>query len=269
MRPSLAAVVITSLVMCCEAGAQSDTASRSATFLNRRDLLPVGLALGGTVVISHFDTRIARWSQQPAFQTDSRRRISTDISKVNETSLTILGLASYGVGRLTHAKTATDIALHATEAVVLASVASQVIRGPLGRTRPYVTHDSDQYKFKPFGGFFGDTTFNNRAFPSIHTSSSMAVATVLVLETNRRHPDATPFLAPLLYAAAALPGLARIHLDQHWASDIASGAFMGVFAGYKVVSYSHDHPDNRFDRILLRATVAPSPNGGMLLGLGF
>jgi membrane-associated phospholipid phosphatase len=130
-----------------------------------------------------------------------------------------------------------------------------------------VSHDSDQYKFKPFRGFFGDSTFDYRAFPSIHTSSSMAVATVLTMEIHRRNPDATPFVAPVLFAAGMLPGLARIRLDQHWSSDVVAGAFMGVLAGYKVVSYSHAHPDNWFDRLFLSASIMPEPNGRMLVML--
>jgi membrane-associated phospholipid phosphatase len=73
-------------------------------------------------------------------------------------------------------------------------------------------------------------------------------------------------VAPVLFAAGLLPGLVRIQLDQHWATDVAAGAFMGVFAGYKVVSYSHAHPDNVFDRTLLKMSVAPAPHGGMFIG---
>ena len=160
----------------------------------------------------------------------------------------------------------TDIALHATESVVLASLASQIIRGPLGRARPYATGDTNQYDFQFGGGFRkGEAGFRRRAFPSIHTSSGMAVATVLTMEIHRRHPGATPFVAPVLYAAGMLPGLVRIQLDQHWASDVAAGAFMGVLAGYKVVSYSHAHPNNVFDRTLLKFTLAPA-NGGVTIG---
>ncbi len=190
-------------------------------------------------------------------------RFANRASKVNETTLTAGGIIIYGIGRLTKSRTTQDIALHATESVILASVASQLIRGPLGRTRPHVTNDSNQYHFQPFKGF---GNFKNRAFPSIHTSSSMAVATVLALETHRRKPGATPIVAPLLLGAGLLPGLARIQLNQHWASDIFAGAFMGVFAGYKVTKYSHDHPNNRFDRVLIRASVTPAPNGGVLIG---
>ena len=265
MRPFVAVLLSLALIGHSAGAQRADSTSGNKTFLVRRDLLWTGLALGGTAIVSHFDPDIARASQKSRYQDSSLHRFALNVSKVNETSLTIAGVAVYGIARLAHAPTVTDIALHATESVVLASLASQLIRGPLGRTRPFVTRDSDQYDFHPGKGFFGDTSFNYRAFPSIHTSSSMAVATVLAMETHRRHPEATKFVAPILFAAALLPGLARIQLDQHWASDIAAGAFMGVFSGYKVVSYSHAHPNNRFDRLLLSASVMPDPHGRMAI----
>jgi hypothetical protein len=43
------------------------------------------------------------------------------------------------------------------------------------------------------------------------------------------------------------------------------GAFLGVFAGQKVVGYSHAHPDNRVDHFFLRPRVnvglSSSPQG--------
>ena len=264
MRPYLT-LVLSLALLGHSAGAQVADAGVSKTFLQRRDLVTAGIALGATALLSVWDDDIALASQQTRYQSTSLHNFALNVSKVNETTLTLAGIATYGIARLSKAPTVADIALHATESVVLASVASQLIRGPLGRSRPFVTKDKDQYDFKPFGGFTADTAFNYRAFPSIHTSSGMAVATVLTMETHRRHPGATPFVAPILFAAGILPGLVRIQLDQHWASDIAAGAFMGVFAGYKVVSYSHAHPDNRFDRFLLRASVMPDANGRMML----
>ena len=242
----------------------SDTTSRGdKTFLTKRDLAISGLALGATALLSVWDPDIALASREKRYQDSSVIRFANHASRVNETTLTIGGIVVYGIGRLTKSNTTADIALHATESVVLASVASQLIRGPLGRTRPYVTNDTSQYDFHPFRGF---GNFDNRAFPSIHTSSSMAVATVLTMETHRRHPGATPFVAPLLFGAGLLPGLARIQLNQHWASDIFAGAFMGIFAGYKVTKYSHDHPDNWFDRKLLKMTVSQGSDGRMVVG---
>lgn len=265
MRPTCVVLACCALLSSQLSGQSADTA-RSKTFLNRGDLGWAAAAAGTTALVSLFDKSIARASQESRFQDSSLHRFALNVSHVNETTLTIAGIATYGIGRLTHSELVTDVALHATESVVLSSLASQLIRGPLGRTRPYVSHDSNQYLFHPFKGFFGSSSFDNRAFPSIHTSSSMAVATVIVMETNRRAPDATWFVAPVLYGAALLPGVARIQLDQHWASDIVAGAFMGVLTGYKVVTYSHDHPDNPFDRFFLSASVMPGPNGGLLVG---
>jgi membrane-associated phospholipid phosphatase len=261
-----ARVVLALLFIGHSLGAQTvDTTSRGdKTFLTKRDLAISGLALGATALLSKWDPDIAQASRETRFQDSSLIRFANNASRVNETTLTIGGIVVYGIGRLVKSDATADIALHATESVVLASVASQLIRGPLGRTRPWVTNDTNQYDFHPFRGF---GNFNNRAFPSIHTSSSMAVATVLTMETHRRHPGATPIVAPLLFGAGLLPGLARIQLNQHWASDILAGAFMGVFAGYKVTKYSHDHPRNWFDRKLLKVSVGQGENGQFVVGI--
>ena len=258
-------IVLALLLLAPPLGAQSpDTTSRGdKTFLTKRDLAISGIAFGTAALLSIWDDDIALASQSSSWQDSSTSRFAKRVSKVHETTLTVSGIVIYGIGRLTKSKATADIALHATESIVLASVASQLIRGPLGRTRPHVTSDTDQYYFQPFKGF---RNFDNRAFPSIHTSSSMAVATVLTMETHRRHPNATKFVAPVFFAAGLLPGLSRIQLDQHWASDIFAGAFMGIFAGYKVTKYSHDHPNNWFDRKLLKMSVTQAPDGRMVVG---
>jgi hypothetical protein len=271
VRHAVVVLLSLSLIGQTASAQRADSSSVSKTFFTRQDLVVAAAGLAVTGAISAFDPQIARRSQRGRTydvngkEADALSKFSRNVSKVNETTLTVGGIVAYGAGRLFHAPTFTDIALHSTESVVLASLASQLIRGPLGRTRPYVSHDSDQYKFKPGRGFFGDSTFDYRSFPSIHTSSSIAVATVLTMELNRRHSDATPYVAPVFFAAGLLPGLARIRLDQHWASDVAAGAIMGVWAGYKVVSYSHAHPTNWFDRTLLAASVVPDGQGHLAI----
>jgi membrane-associated phospholipid phosphatase len=267
VRPFGNVVVLLALLSQAALGQAPDTSRRDKTFLTRRDLLITGIAAGATAVLSRYDDDIALASREGRYQGDNLTTFSTRVSKVNETTLTAAGILAYGLGRLTKSPTVTDVALHATESVVLASVVSQIIRGPLGRARPYATGDTNQYDFQFGGGFKGgEAGFRRRSFPSIHTSSGMAVATVLTMELHRRHPGATPYVAPVLFAAGLLPGLVRIQLNQHWASDVAAGAFMGVFAGYKVVSYSHAHPNNWFDRTLLKVSVTPSPTGRMNVG---
>lgn len=243
----------------------SSLAGGDRRFLRPRELTVLGTGIVASALLSVVDPRIARWDQSSGVQGSSgRRSFVNGVTKVNETTLTIAGLAAYGVGRLTHADGLTDIAKHTTEAVVLTSLVSQALRGPLGRTRPYVTHDSDQYDFHAFQGF---RRFDNRAWPSLHSATAFAAGSALVGEIRERHPDALPWAAPLIYAAAALPGLSRMYLDQHWASDVLAGDVIGAVIGGRLVHYAHSSPAGAGPRWLVNATVVPSANGGLMLGL--
>ena len=184
-----------------------------------------------------------------ANHTPDRERLARNLAKIQEGTLTVGNLALWGIARLAKAPNMADITFHAAEAVVIGSVAAQLVRGSLGRSRPYHTNYSDAYDFHPFRGF---TTFKYRAFPSVHTTSAFAVATVYTLETRRRAPGATWIVGPVAYAIAMGPGLSRMFSGQHWASDVLAGAFVGTLAGAKVVRFNHDvRSDNRVNRFFL------------------
>ena len=239
---------------------QSDSVAK--TLFTRRDAEVGAAALVSAAALSWFDPKIASFFADTSLShVREGQRLDHVFTHINETTLTVSGIAAYGLGRLAKSHTLTDVAFHTTEAVVSASLASQVIRGPLGRSRPHVTADTNQYDFHWFQGF---RQFNYRAFPSIHSSSGFAAATALVQETRRRKPGAVKVVAPLLYGAALTPGLARMYLGQHWASDIFAGAVMGTIAGLKSVNYSHDHPGNHFDAKMIPSyglRFAPTPGG--------
>ena len=268
----LSLTLLTLLVATAPAGAQrADTtaatwnAGGDRRFFRPRDLGAVGAGIAASAALSLFDVRIAHWDQSPGVQGSSgRRRFVEDVTRVNETTLTVAGLAAYGVGRLTHADGLTDVAKHTTEAVVITSLISQALRGPLGRSRPYVTGDTNQYDFRAFKGFSG---FDNRAWPSLHSATAMAAGFALVGEIRERRPDALPWAAPLIYAAAAMPGLSRMYLDQHWASDVLAGDVIGAVIGGRLVHYAHSAPVGAGPRWLVNATVVPGADGGMLVGL--
>jgi len=212
--------------------------------------------------VSSFDLRIAHWARSDDVQGDSTRhdRIST-ATRVNETPLTIAAFATWGIGRLAHSETTADVGLHTFEALVLTTGISEVLRGTIGRTRPREAPE-DPFLFKPGKGF---TQFETRSYPSLHTAAAFATATALVGEIRVRRPEATKWAAPLLYTAAMVPGLTRIYLDQHWASDVVAGGFVGALLGSRVVSYAHSHRRNRLDRVLLAVNVVPDGYGGTLV----
>ena len=219
------------------------------SLFTRNDAIWSAVFLAGSIALSTADVRITRVWTDSSHHSDARNKLARNISKVQEGTLTVGNLALWGIARLVHAPAMADITFHAAESVVIGSIASQVIRGPLGRARPYATDYKNQYDFHFFKGF---TNFKYRAFPSIHTAASFGVATVYTLETQRRAPGATWIVAPVAYALAAGPGLARLYNGQHWASDVLSGAVVGVLAGAKVVRYNHEiSPHNRLNRFFL------------------
>ena len=205
----------------------------------------------GSVAVSTADVRIASFVNDSSRRSEGRDRFARNLAKAQEGTLFVGNMALWGIARLAKLPAMADITFHAAEAVVVGSAASQVLRGPLGRSRPHVSNHADQYDFKPFRGF---RDFDHRAFPSIHTASAFAVATVYTLETRRRVPRATWIVAPIAYTLAVGPAVSRMYTGQHWASDIIGGAIMGTFAGMKMVRYNHDvRPNNRVNRFFLGA----------------
>jgi len=248
-----------------DVSARPDTAHHRVaqkTFFVERDLAVAGIGVATSAAVSAFDLRIAHWARSPGVQGDSSRHdLVEQLTRANETPMMLAALATYGVGRVAGLHTTADVGLHTLEALVLTTGVSQVIRGVLGRTRPRASLE-DPFRFKPFSGFSG---FETRSYPSLHTAASFAAATALVGEVHERRPGAVKVVAPLLYTAALVPPLTRIYLDQHWASDIVAGAFVGALLGSRVVSYAHSHRRTRLDRVLLAVSAAPDGHGGMLL----
>jgi membrane-associated phospholipid phosphatase len=240
----------------------------NSRLFTERDAIAAGIATAATLALAAFDRPIAEAISDPAGPYQRNRFLgarASEFNHVNEQTLTLAGLALYGIGRLSHSPTLADVSFHMAEAVVVASVVSQLIRLPVGRERPIVPSNrgSDPFVFRPFKGF---RNRDYRAFPSIHSASGFAAAAVLSGEVARRWPDARWYASPLLYGLAATPGLSRMYMNQHWASDVLMGAFIGVVAGQKVVRYNHvTNPRNRVNRFFLGSHADVAPQGKRIL----
>ena len=245
-----------------------EPAPAEARLFTQRDAVAAGIATAATLALAAFDRSIAEDISDP----EGRYQRSTflgarakNFNHVNEQTLTLAGLALYGIGRISHSPTIADMAFHTAEAVVVASVVSQVIRLPLGRERPIVEGNggSDPFVFRPFRGW---NNRDYRAFPSIHSASGFAAAAVLSGEVAKRWPGARWYVSPVLYGLAATPGLSRMYMNQHWASDVLMGAFIGVVAGQKVVRYNHTtHPRNKVNRFFLGSDADVAARGERVL----
>lgn len=232
----------------------------SAPIITRRDLTWLGAGAAASIAIMQADAGIARRFGRASLQGNSAlRSVADGYALVNEKSLFAAGVLTWAGSRLLRAPTAADVALHTTEAIFVSSAISTVIRGTLGRSRPFVSGDADAFDYHPGQGF---RELKYRAYPSIHSSAAFSTAAALTAEMQERRMPSARYVGPLLYTLASGPGLARMYHDKHWASDVLMGAVLGSVTGVRAVRYAHGNRGNRVDRWLLgRTTAAVGPDG--------
>ncbi|MEO7369016.1 MAG: phosphatase PAP2 family protein [Gemmatimonadaceae bacterium] len=245
---------------------QTDSLRKAGKPLFTRDDALLGLAFAGlTVAMFPLDKSAERRLRSPS---SSENKFINGTTKgfeiIADPGSIVIGSAMYVAGRLTNHNTLEDIGLHMTESIVLGSSATILLKGVLGRSRPFVTNGTDPRDFK-FGKGFGNA--DRQSFPSGHTTAAFAAAASVTSEMKRVYPGSTWIVGPVMYGSATMVGLARMYHNKHWASDVALGAAVGTFSGLKVVRYSHNHPGNPVDRRLLRAVVQPNGDGGQLVGV--
>jgi membrane-associated phospholipid phosphatase len=150
------------------------------------------------------------------------------------TSAAILAapLALYGTGLLRKDSKMTRTALLAAEAVADAGIVTEVFKPGVSRWRP---------SSLPANGNFADTfaegsnrfSSAHNSFPSGHTITAFAVATVISRRYGRHHRW-VPILA---YGGAAAIGFSRLTLSAHYTSDV----FVGAVFGYSISRFAVLH----------------------------
>lgn len=116
-------------------------------------------------------------------------------------------------------------------AVALAALTANIIIKPLvARPRPFIADPTIQLLIATPGG---------TSFPSGHSASSFAAATLICFIPIRKHWKV------LACATAALIAFSRIYLLVHYPSDILVGSLIGIicglFVGYMLNHYFSKH----------------------------
>jgi membrane-associated phospholipid phosphatase len=105
----------------------------------------------------------------------------------------VIGGSLYIFGRLARRPDLTDFAWHGTEAVLRRQRVTGFLKGTLGRSRPFVSNDSNPRDFR-LGGGFGSS--DRQSFPSGHTTTAFAAAAAVTSEIRRLHPKRCPTWPP-------------------------------------------------------------------------
>lgn len=110
-------------------------------------------------------------------------------------------------------------------AFLLSGTVVQVIKNFTSSPRPKLFFEAGRYLH-----FIDDVSLaNNSSFPSGHTATAFAIATVLILMMKNKK-----WQLPILIAAA-LVGYSRIYLAQHFLAEVLVGACIGISTA--VLSY--------------------------------
>ncbi|PIQ59433.1 MAG: hypothetical protein COW00_10780 [Bdellovibrio sp. CG12_big_fil_rev_8_21_14_0_65_39_13] len=123
------------------------------------------------------------------------------------------------------------VSIKLSKALIYSGLITRALKMSFSRSRPSSTDDP-----YVFGGF--DISNSNVSFPSGHTTTAFAFATVIA-EEFKDHKW-VPYVA---YSAAALAGWSRVHgagdgRPAHWASDVIVGALIGHIVAKKVMNPS-------------------------------
>ena len=243
------------------APAATDSSHSPQTLFTRRDAVVAAAFAGATVAMFPLDKSVARRISNRQSRTNRfLDRSSKGVEVIADPGAIIIGSTLYLYGRFSNHRDVEDLGWHGTEAVILGSSITAALKGITGRARPYVTNDTNPHDFKFLKGFSGG---GRTSFPSGHATAAFAAAAAVTSETQRIWPGHTWLLAPAMYGGASLVGLSRMYHDKHWASDVVLGAAIGTFSGLKVVRYTHAHPDNYLDRLMLGVRTSPASNAPM------
>jgi len=85
------------------------------------------------------------------------------------------------------------------------------------------------------------SSIDDLAFPSGHTSSAFACATIIATEFSD-----TPLVPVIAYTTASLTALSMLDMNQHWASDILPGAALGYYTAKKIESMQTRKPTQAY-----------------------
>lgn len=217
---------------------------------NNSDWATASLVAGVTGVFFMLDDEIKSELQ------DSRSSTTDDLSDFfepfgNGTYSFPALVGFYLYGRFGENEKMERTALLAAESFLVTGLFTTVLKVSTGRHRPSKDNNSSTYD--------GPNT-SNKSFPSGHTSTAFAIATVVANEYEE-----VPLVAPISYGIATLTGLSRINDNQHWASDVFLGATLGYFTS-KTILRLHSNKKGRHFTIYPRAGFR---SGGLVLSSRF
>jgi membrane-associated phospholipid phosphatase len=189
---------------------------------DHNDWRDFGLISGGLILTAAFLDKPIRDAAQRN-RSSSSDNFFKNVEKFGTKQYGLPVLAGfYAYGEFADDYEAETTALDGLSASVISSVLTSTIKGVVGRARP--NSGLGPHHFSPFQGDY--------SFPSGHATGAFAFASVIAAHYDNVWVDTTA------YTIASLVGVARIHLDAHWTSDVIAGGLIGGLIGHHLVEFN-------------------------------
>jgi len=180
-------------------------------------------AYAGTMYlfISHYDEQIQLFSQRQESQVIDN--FSKYVSEPMGSGVyPLIAVASfYAQGLIWNNERSKKIAMNCVKSYLISNSFARLSKIVFSRQRPSVD-PPDANKW-----FMGN---HNSSFFSGHTTTAFSVATVIAEEYRE-----TVWVPIVSYTLASCAGLSRIRDNQHWASDVITGALIGFATGQLIL----------------------------------
>lgn len=189
--------------------------------------------VGAWAITYAYDLEIHDFSQ------NSRTQTTDNISKYliepwgsGLYSLPLLGIIYFTGRKNNHHR---NVALTGIKAFLLSGGAAFIVKNLFHRHRPSDNDPPNPYLWDgpyPF-------TLDYTSFPSGHTTTAFAVASVLACGYKDKI-----WIGITSYTIATLVGLSRVNDNEHWGSDVIAGAALGAFIGTTLSKINFDGNKN-------------------------
>jgi membrane-associated phospholipid phosphatase len=121
----------------------------------------------------------------------------------------------------------TALAMQVITGYLFSGIISQVLKRLIHAPRPHAIISNTEYPYF----IDGVTHTGMTSFPSGHTTSVFALATLLALNARDKR------ISLIYLVTAIITGYSRIYLGQHFLADVTAGALIGVLSALLVYWY--------------------------------
>jgi membrane-associated phospholipid phosphatase len=135
-------------------------------------------------------------------------------------------------------------------AYLVSGVFAQIFKSLISSPRPSVYFEMHHYKY--YLDTFANSRVGFRSFPSGHSASAFAMATIFSIYANRKYVCIFSLVFGLLV------GYSRIYLAHHFLIDVLGGIFIGIVSGSLSVIW-YDAVRLKIIKIFKKNSFAPNP----------